>query len=167
MKWKAKEDELKFNNKQDFERFIKSQNNFINTGKSPYEAKQNYKVLRNFFNVEMKERQVNICKNLQELKWIPVKTNSQPIEIKSYNRFDKDNIFNIYPYPFLNTSKSKEDLNADLPMEGEGQIDGRIKTSSANFRNNSPQVFYEGEFLQRVGTSPTGLATQGRTDRHC
>ena len=146
--------------KQQYEKFITTQSQYLAPGKSPYEINKNYRVLRDFFNVGLTESK--LCKNgaQSDPRYVPFKTQSHPLEMKTYNRFDKDNIFNIFPYQNLNASKSKEDLNTDLQIKvNEEQV--RLRTSQKN-RSNSPDVIPVHEEQQRVSTSPYGPRGQNK-----
>jgi hypothetical protein len=110
----------------------------------------------------MVESKFNRNNNQMEVKYVPFKSHSEPLEIKTYNRFDKDNIFNIYPFQNLNASKSKEELNADLPINVADISGRRLKTSQATHRNGSPEIHPEQKVLERVSTSSHGFRNQNK-----
>lgn len=68
--------------------------------------------------------------------------NSNPVGEKVYHRFDENNFFNKYPYISAGSSRSKEDLNADLNVKPDqlSQPDFRTKTSMGRNRSISPQI---------------------------
>ena len=158
---KPKKDLSKVKTDPAMKEFIKSQDQFIIPTKSPYEAYRNYKILRDFFNIEVIESHMNRKNSQFEVKCVPLKTSSQPLQMRTYNRFDESNVFNSHPYHMINFSKSKDDLNSDLPIKIYDP-EQRLKTSQTNHRSNSPTLSKQNIHLKRVSTSPKAFRNKNK-----
>lgn len=85
--------------------------------------------------------------------------NSNPVGEKVYHRFDENNFFNKYPYLAVASSRSKEDLNADLHLKAEhaSQPNFRLKTTVGRNRSTSPQIEDDKSSLMKPSTSLKGV----------
>ena len=127
---------------------------------SPYEARKNYKVLKDFFGVQIMNQNVPTYAMVHEPRYFQVKESSKitstPMKAKAFNRFDKNNVFNKYQFMQTNTSKSNEDLNTELKSKA-GSLpppEYRAKSSVGGFRTAGSNFAVVQEVLSKPDTSP-------------
>lgn len=120
---------------------------------SPYEANRNYKVLKDFFHLQVVESQLpaHMGKTSNQFKY-----HSNPINTNVNSNLGSAQEIPSIPDYQLNTSRTKDDMNADLHLKVDklSQPDVRVKTTIGGYRSTSPNFYKIKDGSSKPGTSP-------------